>query len=423
MQAVQIVQSKPLLARFLLTFFLPLALGLLLFVLLLRPPLAEFALMLALMGVTTLVSILAAYLAYHLGWIHQSPRIRWTLLGGYVLAALLVFLNVWVSASMMFADQHDLLLATVLLVFATGIALAVGYFITEAITDRILLVARAARQVAAGDLTTRVPIYGKDEMAHLAETFNEMTAQLESLEQHKSELDNAQRDLLAWVGHDLRTPLTSIRAILEALGDDLIEDPETVRRYLHTAQRDVRSLSHLINDLFEVSQMQAGGLKLDYQPNALTDLVSDTIEGFSELARRKQIELSGSVEPGIDPVWMDGQRISQVLTNLVDNALRHTSPGGLVKLTARLMENWVQVEVQDNGEGISSQDLPLVFDRFFRADKSRSRATGAGGLGLTIADGIIKAHGGQIKVESQPGQGARFTFTLPVNPGPGPQSG
>lgn len=423
MQAVQIVQSKPLLARFLLTFFLPLALGLLLFVLLLRPPLAEFALMLALMGVTTLVSILAAYLAYHLGWIHQSPRIRWTLLGGYVLAALLVFLNVWVSASMMFADQHDLLLATVLLVFATGIALAVGYFITEAITDRILLVARAARQVAAGDLTTRVPIYGKDEMAHLAETFNEMTAQLESLEQHKSELDNAQRDLLAWVGHDLRTPLTSIRAILEALGDDLIEDPETVRRYLHTAQRDVRSLSHLINDLFEVSQMQAGGLKLDYQPNALTDLVSDTIEGFSELARRKQIELSGSVEPGIDPVWMDGQRISQVLTNLVDNALRHTSPGGLVKLTARLMENWVQVEVQDNGEGISSQDLPLVFDRFFRADKSRSRATGAGGLGLTIAEGIIKAHGGQIKVESQPGQGARFTFTLPVNPGPGPQSG
>lgn len=388
-----------------------LALGL--FYLLMKPPPGEFGLMTQLMAITALLSMLAAFGAYRLGWIHRSPRIRLTLMGGYALSGLLVFLNVWVIASLMFASRHDLLLATVLLVFASGIAMAVGYFLSEALTDRILVLRQAARQIAQGRLESRVPLDGRDEMAELAAAFNEMAARLQASDQKQRELEAMRRDLTAWAGHDLRTPLTSIRAILEALADGLVEEPETMRRYLKTAQRDIRSLTHLIEDLFEMSQIDAGGLRLDLQPCALRDLVSDTIESFSELAGREGVTLEGTVEEGIDPLCMDTQRIGRVLNNLVSNALRYTPAGGSVFIGAKLASDAALVEVSNSGEGIRSEDLPHVFERFYRGEKSRSRATGGAGLGLAIARGIIEAHGGQIWVESQPGQGARFVFSLP----------
>ncbi len=407
-------KKSPALLRYLLSVLLPLAVGLGLFLLLMHPPLKEFTLMLVLMGVTSLISALATYLAYRLGWIYRSPHIRWTLIGGYLLAGALVFFNVWVTARMMFASQHDLLLATVLLVFASGIAVTVGYFLTEALNDRIIQIGQAARKIQNGDLAARVPVKGQDEMTSLAQTFNEMAVQLEVVEQKKRELDTLQRDLIAWVSHDLRTPLTSIRAILEALGDGLVEDPQTTRRYLETAQRDIRTLSNLINDLFEISQMEAGGLRLDCQPNAMSDLISDTIESFSQISVRQGVQLSGSVDPGLDSVVMDAPRIGRVLDNLVSNALRHTPPGGSIVINAKKLISLVEVAVRDTGEGIGQEDLPFVFERFYRGEKSRNRATGGSGLGLAIARGIILAHGGTIQVESKPGQGAVFTFTLPL---------
>ena len=414
MQEKSTVYQRPaLLIRFLSSFLLPLAVGLALFVLLMHPQLKDFALMLTLMSVTAFISVAGAYTAYRMGWIYRSPGIRWTLMLGYLLAGLVVFLNVWVTARMMFASDHDLLLATVLLVFATGIALSVGYFITEAITDRIQTLGKAAKKIARGDLSVRVTTLGQDEMARLGQDFNDMAAQLEAVEQKKRELDSLQRDLIAWVSHDLRTPLTSIRAILEALGDGVVDDPETVQRYLQTAQRDVRSLSRLIEDLFEISQMDAGGLKLDCHYNAMSDLISDTIESFSELARRQQVQLSGQAESGVDPVWIDGQRIGRVLSNLVSNALAHTPPGGNVSICVQRVGGHVQVQVCDDGEGIAAEDLPRVFERFYRGDKSRSRSTGGAGLGLAIAQGIIHAHSGRIWVESELSKGTCFTFELP----------
>jgi signal transduction histidine kinase len=400
--------------RFLVGILLALALALALFYWLMQPPLNEFGFMTLLMGVTALVSTLVAYLAYRLGWINRSLNLRWALMAGYGLAGLLVFFNVWLIARMMFASRHDLLLATVLLVFATSMAMLVGFFLSEAVTDRLSALSQAARQISLGRLETRVPVHGKDEVASLAATFNEMAARLEETEQQKKELETLRRDLIAWVGHDLRTPLTSIRAILEALADGLVEDPPTVQRYLQTAQRDIRSLSTLIDDLFEMAQMDAGGLQLDCQPNSITDLVSDTIESFTELASRQGIRLSGEADPDLDPVVMDAPRIGRVLANLVSNALRHTPPGGSVTIHARREEQTVRVTVCDTGSGINPQDLSHVFDRFYRGEKSRNRSTGGSGLGLAISKGIVEAHGGQIGVESQPGKGAEFSFTLKV---------
>ncbi|MGD8623758.1 MAG: ATP-binding protein [Anaerolineae bacterium] len=400
--------------RFLGGVVLTLALALAIFFLLMQPPLRELGLMALFLTFTALVSIAAGYGAYRLGWMHHSPRISWVILGGYALASLLTFLNVWITARLMFASEHDLLLATVLLLFAAGIAMSVGYFLSAALTDRIVALDRAAKELARERLDVRVPEIGNDEMASLAQTFNHMACQLQEAARQQQALDTLRRDLIAWAGHDLRTPLASIRAIVEALADGMVEDADTVDRYLRTAQREIRSLSLLIDDLFELSQLEAGGLEMEVTPNSLSDLISDTIEAFSELAARQEVALEGSAAQGIDPVWMDTQQIGRVLSNLVSNALRHTPAGGQVTIRAFPVEAGARVEISDTGKGIDEQDLPLIFERFYRGEKSRSRATGGAGLGLAIAKGIVEAHGGEIGVESQQGEGSCFFFTLPA---------
>ncbi len=393
---------------------LTLALALWVFYLLMRPPMSDMGAMTSFLMITAVISVAAGYGAFRMGWINRSPRVSWTLLGGYALSSLLTFLNVWVTARLMFASQHDLMLATILLLFAGGIAMSLGYFFTVALTDRIIALNVAAKEIAQGNLQARVPVIGSDEMAGLARTFNEMATQLETAARKQRELDILRRDLVAWVGHDLRTPLASIRVIVEALADGVVQDSATVQRYLQTAQRDIRSLSQLIDDLFEMAQLDAGGLQLERRPNSLSDLISDTLESFSAQAECQGVRLEGSCAPGVDPVWMDAQQIGRVLANLVGNALRHTPAGGAVSVRASTISKGAQIKVSDTGEGISADDLPRVFEQFYRGEKSRSRATGGAGLGLAIAKGIVEAHNGRIWVESQPDQGTHFCFTVPA---------
>ncbi len=402
--------NQPLL-RYILGVLLILAISLGIFTLLMSPPLAELRLMALFLFFTALVSSAIGYAAYRLGWLTLPRTVRLTLLIGYALSAALTFFNVWFSAQMMFASKHDLLLAIVLLIFASGMAMALGYFISSALTDRIDQVKGAADSLADGNLDTRVTVKGNDEVAALGQAFNEMAARLQAADQKQRELEQARKDLIAWASHDLQTPLASIRAILEALADGVVDEPDMVKRYLATAQRDVRSLSSLIDDLFQMAQLDAGGLTLNRAPASLADLVSDTLESFSELASRQNVTLSGRVDPNVDPILIDTQRIGRVLSNLVGNALRHTPAGGQVTLEAQRSASTVEVTVQDSGEGIRPEDIPHIFERFYRGEKSRSRATGGAGLGLAIAQGIIRAHGGDIRVENN--SGARFVFTLP----------
>lgn len=382
------------------------------FYLLMSPPMNELRLMALFLAITAIVSSLAGYLAYRLGWIALTPSLRWGLMAIYAISSILTFFNVWFSARLMFASEHDLLLASVLLIFAGGMAMALGYFLSDTVTDRIHLLKKAAEKLARGNLETRVPVSGRDEVATLAESFNQMASQLQSADEKQRELEGMRTDLIAWVSHDLQTPLASIRAILEALYDGVVEEPATVKRYLNTAQRDVRALSGLIDDLFQMAQLDAGGIPLEIAEASLSDLISDTLESFSELAARQGIVLEGSAEPNVDPVSMDTQRIGRVLNNLIGNALRHTPAGGRVEVRARRANGGVDVAICDSGEGIRAEDLANIFESFYRGEKSRSRATGGAGLGLAIARGIVRAHGGEIRVESQPGD-TRFTFTIP----------
>ncbi len=203
-----------------------------------------------------------------------------------------------------------------------------------------------------------------------------------------------------------------IRARVEALADGVVDEPASAQRYLQTVRRDVQALSALIDDLFQMAQLEAGGLPLERAPGSLADLISDTLESFAALAAEHLVTLSGQAE-GVDPFTMDTARIGRVLANLVGNAVRHTPAGGAVTVQATRTGTMVRVEVADTGEGIAAADLPRIFEQFYRGEKSRNRTTGGAGLGLAIARAIVEAHGGHIGADSAPGRGTRVFFTLP----------
>lgn len=400
--------------RFAIGLLLVLGLSLVAFYLIMHPPMSDLGLMALFLGTTAALSGLAGYVAYRLGWLEHAPSLRFVLLGGYALASLLTIINVWFAARQMFVSQHDLQLGAILLAFATGIAMLLGYFVSIAITRRIQSLQQAAQQLARGDLTTRAPAEGKDEVAALAVSFNHMAERLQEADRKQRELDQLRRDLVAWASHDLQTPLTAIRVQVEALADGVVDDPATVQRYLQTTKRQVNDLSLLLDDLFQVAQLDAGGVVIQPAACSLSDLLSDTLESFSALASERGVTLTGSAALDLDPVMLDALRIGRVLNNLIGNALQHTPAGGEVMVSALRKGSHILMDVTDTGEGINPDDLPHIFERFYRGEKSRNRNTGGSGLGLAIARGIVRAHGGEIRARSEPGAGTTFHVSLPA---------
>jgi two-component system OmpR family sensor kinase/two-component system sensor histidine kinase BaeS len=266
----------------------------------------------------------------------------------------------------------------------------------------------AADAVAEGDLSTRLEESGPGEFRRMARSFNRMTAELERADQQR-------RNLTADIAHELRTPLHILQGDLEGLQDGVYQpSPEHIQAMLDETQM----LARLVDDLQTLSLAEAGQLHLRLEPLDISELLADVATSFSG-----QMEAAGIIldvktvgTPQDLTINADPERLDQVLSNLVANALRHTSQDGTIMLTAESTSEGVRILVRDTGEGISSEDLPYIFDRFWRGDKSRQRKSGAGsGLGLAIAKQIIAAHGGQIAVESQLGIGTSFTIELPQN--------
>ena len=380
------------------------------------PPLGDLIYLAGLLGITSLVSAAFGFISHRLGWWRRMPHISQTLILGYILAGGLALFNVWLTARLMFIDQHDLTLGTLLLIFAGGVSIAFGYFISNSITQDLKDLVQGAEKISEGNFATRVTVSGEDEVSQLAQAFNQMAAQLEQAAEAERSLEEARRNLVAWASHDLRTPLTSLMVMLDALADKIVTDPETVTRYLKQSQNEVNRMSALIDDLFELAQLDAGYQNLDYEWIALSDLISDTLESFAARAKAQGVTLEGAVTPEVDPIWAAPDKLSRILDNLVGNALRHTPEGGNIFLDASLSNDKVLVEVRDSGNGIAAKDLPHIFDRFYRGEKSCTRSgeeTGGVGLGLAIVKGLVEAHSGEIWVESEPDAGTKFWFTLP----------
>lgn len=329
--------------------------------------------------------------------------------------------NALLTVQAMLFSSDDLPRLLLLLLFAGVISLALGVSLAATIGHRVGALNQGARTIAGGDLSARVSVGGSDELAALATEFNRMASLLAEGAAERERQEAARRELVAAVSHDLRTPLASLRALTDALADGVVDDPATAARYYATMRGQIDHLSALIDDLFELAQLDAGVLRLERVALDPADLVSDTLNSLSPQAAAHGVDLIGSAERSPQAL-VAPQKIERVLYNLVANAIRHTPPGGSVRVSVRPWERTppgapastlVLFEVTDTGEGIAAEDLPHIFERFYRGEKSRSRATGGAGLGLAIARGIVEAHGGQIWAESERGRGTTVRFTVP----------
>jgi signal transduction histidine kinase len=293
-------------------------------------------------------------------------------------------------------------------VAAMGVSLLVAVLLSWVTSRRILrpvqALTAATRQMSQGDLSARVPVKGKDELAELGQSFNQMAEDLAHQEQLR-------RNLVTDVAHELLTPLTAVRGHLEAVQDGVLEPTPELINSLHD---EVMLLDELIAELQELSLAEAGQLRLDLQPVSLVEVVMGAVTAVTPQAVAHQLTIITSLPDDLPPIELDARRMGQVFRNLLGNAIKYTAPGGEITVTAWQEGDELWVCVRDTGEGIPPEHLPHIFDRFYRADRSRARATGGSGLGLAIVKGVVEAHHGRVWAESEPGVGSLFFVSLPV---------
>ncbi len=338
-----------------------------------------------------------------------SPVLQWGLAVSRVISITLVGTNLL------------LVIALVVVAIVVALALGIGYLLARRLSMRLEELAAATAAVAAGTLDRPLPVDTRDEVGQLSAGFNRMAEQLRERQQallaekeRAERLLAANRRLVADVSHELRTPVTTLRGYLEAL--ELSHGDRLPAHDMQVIQGEIGRLTRMIDELFTLARAEAQQLPLTIVPLDAAALVRRLIDTLAPLARReRQIEIVDALPATLPAVRADGARLEQVLLNLAQNALRHTPPGGIVAFEAEAGDGLVTISVADTGAGISAEELPLVFERFYRGDPSRARETGGAGLGLALVRELVTAMGGSVSVESTPQRGSRFRVSLVVS--------
>ena len=319
--------------------------------------------------------------------------------------------NLLAIALLMFVSPHDAALMAVVLAYAAVVGVAASIGLARSPSRAVARLDATARRLARGDLDSRVgPVDAGPELASLAATLDDMATRLQTALAREREAEGRRRDLITAVSHDLRTPLASVRAMVEAIEDGVVDDPADLRRYAIELRRAIATLSALVDDLFELSQLDAGAIAAETERARLGDVVASASAACAGQAREKGVDLvtalDGAGEAPCSP------RLVRVVQNLIQNAVRHTPSDGTVRVEAARGPEGLEVVVTDTGEGIPADALERVFEPFWRGDEARS--SGGSGLGLALAKRIVEALGGEITVASVPAEGSRFAIRLPA---------
>ncbi|MCU1600354.1 MAG: Two-component sensor histidine kinase [Frankiales bacterium] len=326
-----------------------------------------------------------------------------------VLAAALV------AAKSMFLSQHDLGVLVVVCLVAGGVGVLTAVVLARAVVAGSHALGLAAASLGDGSYTSAGSLPA--ELAALDRQLAEASARLEASRDRERALEGSRRELVAWISHDLRTPLAGIRAMAEALEDGIVDDPATVDRYHASVRREADRLASMVDDLFELSRINAATLSLTLEQVSLGDLVSDAIASASPVAAAKGVRLESADLEGLPPVEGSVRELGRVLRNLLSNAIRHTPADGVVSVQAGSQDGQAYLVVADACGGIPAEDLPRVFDIAFRGTAARTPADdGGAGLGLAIARGLVEAHRGDITIEND-GPGCRVLVRIPAGDG------
>jgi signal transduction histidine kinase len=293
--------------------------------------------------------------------------------------------------------------------------LGVLFFILTPTRRRLRSLEDAAAALGAGDTAARAPEGGGDEIAALSSAFNRMAAELEARLGELQRADRVRRRLLADVSHELMTPLTAMRGYLETLGmPAVVRDEATRERYLRIVTEETLRLEAIVGDLLDLARLEGGGVEIEPTEVPIAWLFDRVTERHGVTTGQRRIALETTIAPGAEHVRADGRRLEQALQNLVANAVRHTPDGGRVTVSAARAAGGLRLRVDDTGPGIAPEDLPLVFDRFYKADKARTAGEAGSGLGLSIVKAIVERHGGRVAAGASDAGGARFEIVLPM---------
>jgi signal transduction histidine kinase len=369
---------------------------------------SELAHLAGLLAPATVVTAVAATLASRL---LRRTSLRQRYLAIAAVGTLVALGNLFALTRAMFVSSHDATVLAVVLTYALASGVAAAFASARSSASALDRVARTAGHLADGDLSARVgALDAGPELDRLGTTLDRMAGRLEELREHEHRIERTRRDLITAVSHDLRTPLANLRAMVEAVDERVVADPPTLGRYAAEMRRAVGQLSSLVDDLFELVQVDAGAIEAETERARLGDVVASAVATVEAEAERKGVRLAADVRGTEDT--MCSPHLIRVLQNLLVNAVRHTPVDGTIRVEGRRGLGAVQLVVADTGEGIAEADLPFVFDPFYRADAARS-GHGAG-LGLALADRIVHALGGSIEVASRPNEGTRFDVILPL---------
>lgn len=330
----------------------------------------------------------------------------------------MILLTLFICYRYMLLNWKDVVLLTTVTLSAAGVSMLLHYYMTRPLEKAIKAITQETTHIAEGHFKGKVPQIGPLEFQRLAEQFNRMTGKLnESFGQIRS-AEASRKELVANVSHDLRTPMASIQAFVEALQDDVIADKPTFERYLQTIRLETGRLDALIQELFKLSQLDAGGTEFVPERYHVDHLLVDGLQSLAFQLEEKSLQVEVDLPDRLPPVAIMPQEMKRVLANILDNAIRHSPAGGMIDIQVEhVSDQFVRLSVADQGHGIEEGDKERIFDRFYRADPSRTRASGGAGLGLAIAKSIIELHGGVIGVENykdEVGYGSRFWFTMPI---------
>ena len=328
---------------------------------------------------------------------------------GQLLAALVI------GAAVMFVSTHDAWATIGVLLFAALIAIRAAQLLSGGVVEDVRAIRDGLQAVERGERDIRVAAKSSRELSDLAHATNSMIQALSAEERHRDAADAARRQVIAAVSHDLRTPLTSLRLLTQALDDDLV-DAETARRYVGTMGANVRALGSLVDDLFELSRLDATDAAWSTEAVPLAELIDETIVAAVPHAEQRSVVLRAEIPPGLAPAQANPEKLQRVLANLLQNAIHHTPPDGSVLVSACQANGTVEIAVADTGEGIAASDRPRVFEAFYRGGSDAARTSAGSGLGLAVARAIVEAHGGQIWL-AEASHGTRVCFTVPVASG------
>jgi len=330
-----------------------------------------------------------------------------------------ILLAVIATARLMFVSDHDALLVSAIVLGAGLVALRVGGLVAGSVAHDVRGVSDALAEVGRGERELRIASAARDEIGDLARAADAMAERLASEERARDSSESARRELVAAVSHDLRTPISALRLLIEAVDDEIV-DEATRRRYLATMQTHIHSLSAMIDDLFELSRIEAGDIDWSMRQIELALLVDETVVAMRPEARARQVEISAQLEDRSLSAHADPERIQRVLFNLIRNAIHHTPADGSVTVRAEAGPDAVEVEVSDTGAGIPAADAARVFEPFYRGGADAARDSDGAGLGLAISRAIVETHGGAIWIAPADG-GTRVRFSLPLHaPAPSP---